>query len=161
MQTETYMGIEYLYNPDKTIEKFDGTDFSFLSNFYNCSIRYGAHLFPSSEHLYMWHKTDNMDEKNAILRAERPAQAKKLGRKVTLREDWDEIKDKIMMMCVAEKFRQNRDLAHCLIQDTGYAYLIEGNNWGDRYWGMVDGVGKNKLGKTLMVVRERARSGIL
>ena len=31
--------------------------------------------------------------------------------------------------------------------------LEEGNNWGDKYWGTVEGEGKNMLGKLLMKVR--------
>jgi hypothetical protein len=35
--------------------------------------------------------------------------------------------------------------------------LIEGNTWGDTFWGVCNGVGENNLGKTLMNVREILR----
>ena len=44
---------------------------------------------------------------------------------------------------------------------TGDAYLEEGNTWGDRIWGTVDGQGENRLGKILMQVRDEARQGDL
>jgi hypothetical protein len=51
------------------------------------------------------------------------------------------------------KFTQHYDLYIKLI-NTGDTYLEEGNTWGDTYWGTVDGVSKNMLGKTLMKVRD-------
>ena len=38
--------------------------------------------------------------------------------------------------------------------DTGDAELIEGNWWGDKFWGVCEGEGENHLGKLLMEVRE-------
>ena len=35
--------------------------------------------------------------------------------------------------------------------------LIEGNDWGDTFWGMTDGEGENHLGKILMRVRAELR----
>lgn len=81
-----------------------------------------------------------------------PSAAKKLGRKVRLRPDWEEVKDSIMEKVVLAKFSQNEDLKQLLLS-TGDAYLEEGNNWNDKYWGTVNGVGKNKLGQILMKVR--------
>ena len=40
---------------------------------------------------------------------------------------------------------------------TGDAMLIEGNTWGDRIWGQVNGVGENNLGKILMRIREELK----
>ena len=41
------------------------------------------------------------------------------------------------------------------IVDTEDMELIEGNSWGDTFWGVCDGVGENNLGKVLMRVRDR------
>lgn len=38
--------------------------------------------------------------------------------------------------------------------------LIEGNDWGDTFWGMVDGEGENNLGKILMRVREEIKTDL-
>lgn len=62
-----------------------------------------------------------------------PSEAKKLGRKVTLRKDWESVKIKIMEEIVRAKFVQNPELAQKLIA-TGNAYLEEGNTWGDKVW---------------------------
>jgi predicted NAD-dependent protein-ADP-ribosyltransferase YbiA (DUF1768 family) len=37
--------------------------------------------------------------------------------------------------------------------DTGSCTLVEGNTWGDTFWGVCDGVGENHLGKLLMTIR--------
>lgn len=55
------------------------------------------------------------------------------------------------------KFTQNEDLKEKLLA-TGNDILEEGNTWGDRVWGTVNGVGENRLGKILMRVREELRN---
>lgn len=55
------------------------------------------------------------------------------------------------------KFTQNEDLKEKLLA-TGNNILEEGNTWGDRVWGTVNGVGENRLGKILMRVREELRN---
>lgn len=83
--------------------------------------------------------------------------AKKLGRQVPLRGDWEEVKDNIMYEICKAKFTQNEDLKEKLLA-TGNDILEEGNTWGDRVWGTVNGVGENRLGKILMRVREELRN---
>ena len=61
---------------------------------------------------------------------------------------------------VVEKIKQNPWMADALLE-TGDAYLEEGNTWHDQFWGTVNGVGQNNLGKTLMTVREELRSGVI
>lgn len=51
---------------------------------------------------------------------------------------------------------QHYDLAQKLIA-TGNAYLEEGNQWGDKFWGTVNGNGENMLGKILMKERDILR----
>ena len=86
-----------------------------------------------------------------------PSVAKRKGRKVTLRNDWEEVKFWVMLGVCSAKFTQNKDLAEQLLA-TGDEELIEGNTWGDRTWGMVNGTGKNWLGKILMQIREELRN---
>lgn len=78
--------------------------------------------------------------------------AKREGYKVKLRENWEDIKIDVMYQIVLAKFSQNEFLKQKLIA-TGREWLEEGNTWGDRTWGTVDGVGNNYLGKVLMAVR--------
>ena len=78
--------------------------------------------------------------------------ARALGRRVPLRSDWDEIKDNIMEECVDAKFDSNLYLRKQLGEIDGH--IEEANSWGDRYWGTVNGVGENRLGKILMRKRD-------
>lgn len=55
------------------------------------------------------------------------------------------------------KFSQNEELRNRLLA-TGDEQLEEGNTWGDRIWGTVNGIGENRLGNILMRVREELRS---
>lgn len=73
-----------------------------------------------------------------------------------MRPDWEEVKYDVMYEIVKAKFIQNPDLKEKLLS-TGDEYLVEGNHWGDRTWGQVNGVGKNWLGKILMKVREELK----
>jgi predicted NAD-dependent protein-ADP-ribosyltransferase YbiA (DUF1768 family) len=71
--------------------------------------------------------------------------------------DWAEIRDDIMRSLLAQKFRLGEPLGQRLMA-TGDAELIDGNTWGDRYWGVVDGVGQNRLGQLLMERRAELRA---
>ena len=65
----------------------------------------------------------------------------------------EEVKDEIMKHCLRSKFDQNPELKAELIKTNGL-HLEEANTWGDRYWGTVNGEGKNMLGKLLMELRD-------
>ncbi len=134
------------------ITKFDG-DFRFLSNFYNAGFRdeYGFY-WPTSEHFYQAHKTVLPHEQTWVRECSSPGKAKRLGKQVTLREDWEEVKIQIMQRALFFKFAQNPVCARALVK-TNPLELIEGNTWGDVYWGMCNGKGKNMLGKLLMELR--------
>lgn len=82
---------------------------------------------------------------------------RKISRQVPLRGDWEEVKDNIMYEICKAKFTQNEDLKEKLLA-TGNDILEEGNTWGDRVWGTVNGVGENRFGKILMRVREELRN---
>ena len=85
-----------------------------------------------------------------------PRSAKKFGRKVELRPDWEEVKDQIMEEIVYAKFSQNKYILRKLIA-TKDEMIIEKNDWGDTYWGVCKfkEVGENKLGKILMKIRKQ------
>ena len=86
----------------------------------------------------------------------RTAEAKKRGRKLDLRPDWEKVKISLMYEICMCKFMQNPTLRDSLLA-TGNALLVEGNNWGDYFWGKVNGNGENQLGLILMDVREKLR----
>ena len=90
----------------------------------------------------------------------RPNEAKRLGRSVQLRPDWENVKLSIMEEIVQAKFAQNEDLKQLLLS-TGELTLEEGNTWHDTFWG-VDAKtreGQNHLGRILMRVREELQGG--
>lgn len=135
------------------IDKFEG-DYFFLSNYYPCEISFmGYGIFNSSEAVYQGLKCPARIKEFIGLT---PDEAKALGRKVDLAKHWHYIKTFAMSWVVSTKFYQHPDLAQKLI-DTGNAVLIEGNTWGDEYWGQVDGRGKNMLGFILMDLREQLK----
>ena len=134
------------------IDKFDGK-YSFLSNFYNSPIIIGGINYPTVEHAFQAQKTFSNEERLDIANSATPGIAKRKGRKIILRRDWEQIKDNVMEFCLRKKFTEHLDLQKKLLE-TGDAILIEGNTWGDTYWGMCADVGENKLGQLLMKIRE-------
>ncbi len=135
----------------EVIDRFDG-EYRFLSNFYP-SIIFDSEgtEWLSVEQAYQAAKTLDEKEKLEIWLAKTPGQAKRLGREVTMRKDWELIKLAVMYRLLMQKFRN--PILRAKLMATGNATLIEGNNWGDTYWGQVDGKGFNWLGKLLMAVR--------
>jgi len=131
--------------------------YAFLSNFHICrrGIKVDGLTYRSVEHAYQASKTFNPDERETIYVLRTAGQAKKAGYRVTLREDWEAVKLPIMRQLVLTKFINNPDLAQQL-RDTGDSELIEGNWWGDNFWGVDihSGHGENHLGKILMEVRK-------
>lgn len=81
--------------------------------------------------------------------------AKKLNKKFPMRGNWNTSKESVMLDLLIEKFTQP-NLTHLLLE-TGDAELIEGNTWGDTYWGVCNGKGQNKLGNLLMDLRQNLR----
>lgn len=135
------------------ISEFRG-EYYFLSNFFPCTIKMKNGLtFTNAEAAFQSCKTEDWTVKQKFCGLT-ASEAKKLGRKVDLVNGWDEVKDQVMVDVVTEKFIQNLGLAEKLVE-TKDATLIEGNTWGDQYWGMCDGVGQNKLGYILMHVRAK------
>jgi hypothetical protein len=126
--------------------------YRYLSNFWPVQIRYEGELYESVEAAYQAAKTLSPIEREWIRRAETPGRAKRLGKKVTLRPDWDQIKLQIMEDLVQQKFSKH-GLQELLVA-TGDAELVEENTHGDIYWGVCGGKGENHLGKILMKVRQ-------
>lgn len=137
------------------IDKFDG-EYFFLSNFSASPFRINYVLFPTMEHYFQANKADNQNDYLHIAYAPTPGEAKWLGRKIQLRPDWEKIKDNVMLTGLRKKFADPE--LRSLLLSTGDEELIEGNYWGDTYWGVCNGVGQNKLGKLLMQVREEIKN---
>jgi ribA/ribD-fused uncharacterized protein len=134
------------------ISTFDGTEYRWLSNFYPCIVIYEGAMYPTTEHAYQAAKTLDLEWRDKIRRATTPSKAKALGRKVPMRDDWDDIKVDVMRDVLWQKFKQHRFQIRLVM--TGDQELVEGNWWHDTFWGQCPlGVGQNMLGKLLMEVR--------
>lgn len=128
-------------------------EYFFLSNFYSSPVRFNGMDFQNAEAAFQSAKCPERAFEFCELN---PSEAKRLGRKVKLRDDWEEVKESVMYEVCKAKFTQNISLKKKLLS-TGDAILIEGNDWRDAFWGVSNGHGKNKLGKILMKVRKELR----
>ena len=111
--------------------------------------------FPTVEHAFQAAKSWKLDDRVNIASAITPIKAKHLGRRVTLRPDWEEVKIGVMEELIRIKF-EIPELRQALL-NTDEEELIEGNHWNDRFWGVCKGTGKNHLGRILMKVRDDIR----
>lgn len=136
------------------IDSFRG-EYGFLSNFAWCKIKYKGVIYKTVEHAYQAAKTLDKKRKQLISEAPTPGAAKRWGRNVEIREDWEEIKLDIMLALVRQKFTIP-ELKKKLLA-TGKEKLIEGNWWGDTFWGVCKDEGENHLGRILMRVREELK----
>lgn len=134
------------------INHFRG-EYAFLSNFWEVPVTYKGMTYGSNEAAFQAQKCITEEEKMEFTQL-RPSASKKLGRRVKLRPDWEEVKVGLMEEIVRAKFTQNEELKALLLA-TGEAYLEEGNTWHDTCWGVdaKTGEGQNHLGKILMKVR--------
>ncbi len=136
------------------IGEFKG-EYRWLSNFTPCKVVLDGHIYPSTEHAYQAAKTLSFEEREAI-RTSTAAGAKRLGREVTIRRDWDTVKDKVMEDLQRQKYSQEPFMSELIA--TGDQEIVEGNLWHDNYWGACYcgkciGTGQNKLGKLIMKIR--------
>ena len=141
----------------KKIEKFTGK-YRFLSNFFICFpnfIVYNNRKFRSVEHAFQAAKCANDNDMDLFMIVDKPEDAKSLGNSVKLREDWEKVKVSIMKECVRQKFSYPK--LKSMLLETGDAVLVEGNHWGDTFWGVCKGEGQNNLGKILMEIRDEFR----
>ena len=138
------------------IDSFSGK-YSFLSNFYVWSIEHEGLTYRTVEHAFQASKTLDQNERRRIANMFAPGDAKRAGRRVKLREDWEKVKVGVMLDLLRKKFAPPTLLSNALL-NTDDAELIEGNTWGDRFWGVCEGEGKNILGKLLMALREELRN---
>ena len=134
-------------------------EYSFLSNFYPCTIIAWGIEFPTSEHAFVAAKTQDTDIREGIALIPTPGGAKRFGRQILLRPDWDTIKVRIMREILRRKFGyEHPDLRKRLmmLEDD----IIEHNMWHDNFWGscvclnclLIEG--ENYLGRLLMEIRD-------
>ena len=144
------------------ITGFNGK-YRFLSNFFESPINFEGTEYKTVEHAYQAAKTTDTDLRAMIANADSATIAKRLGRNLVLRPDWEDVKLTIMLTLLRKKFRDHKHLQATLLA-TNQEQLYEYNYWHDTFWGTCTCVkhqltpGANWLGKLLMQVREEIRS---
>ena len=138
------------------IQSFRGEHF-FLSNFFPSRICIDGKWYGTNEHWYQASKAESEADHERVRLAPTAAVAKKIGRSIKIRSDWDQIKDGVMRRGLSAKFAVP-ELRERLLA-TGDAELIELNTWHDEIWGIdiKTGKGENRLGKMLMQIREEIK----
>lgn len=127
-----------------------------FSNFQSVNIETEEGTFPSVENYFQAMKTFDEDKRQRFT-AMSPKEARDVGKSLSIRNDWEEVKNDIMMHALRKKFETPR--FNMQLKQTGNDELIEWNLWHDNEWGVCycnkcRGKGKNKLGKMLMELRE-------
>ena len=142
------------------IDSFRGK-FRFLSNFYPCAITFDGLTYASSEAAFHAQKCARREDKIQYTLLKNPIRAKQLGRRETLPDNWDDVRHEVMAAILRVKFAD--PVLADKLNDTGDAYLEEGNQWHDNFWGNCscercrDRVGENRLGRILMDIRAEHR----
>jgi ribA/ribD-fused uncharacterized protein len=139
-------------------------EYEFLSNFSRA-----AGLIPV-EYLYQARKALLQEQARWVMGAATPGEAKRRGRRVQILPGWDSQRRAVMLDLELEKF--SAPLLRDRLAATRGRALIEGNSWGDTFWGAEplsgfvpalpvwhDGAGNefyghNWLGRILMMVRD-------
>lgn len=152
------------------IETFTTPETRFLSNFYpyknkqgekypeQVCIEHNGLQFDCVETAYQAAKTTDKNLQR-LFTAMTPYEAKAFwnGKESQIRTDWFDIRDDLMFKLCFQKFFYHPPLMRRLLA-TGDTELIEGNTWGDVYWGVCDGVGENRLGQILQKLRDKLRN---
>lgn len=158
----------------ESIDKFFG-EYRWLSNFHLCSIEYEGIIYPSTEHAYQAAKSNDPEIRKQCLEmnckevkrwgrslGDEILYVDKQGAHMKLSKDWDtgptwgQKRVRVMYDINLYKYKNHPELKKKLLA-TGDAQLIEGNTWGDKFWGVCNG-GANMLGKILMLIREELKN---
>lgn len=148
--------------PVGTIDSFPPkTPYFLFSNFSDSLVNYEGVAYMTIEHAYQAAKTTDLSIRLRIAGCTNPAQAKRIGKTLQLRPDWDKMKLDIMYELLVQKFAKGSFNSKAL-NATGDALMIEGNWWHDLFWGQCscdrhNWDGANHLGGLLMRIRDENR----
>lgn len=169
MQDSTQSDIQQA--EEGAITRFMGAN-RFLSNFFAVVVEFEGERYPTVEHAFQAAKSRDPKIRERIAKAPTPGKAKGMGRLIprgAFRNDWDKVRVEVMEELLVGKFLHHGLRAKLV--DTYPKQLIEGNDWGDRFWGaewrpMFVGMGdlsnpdspagwrgENRLGELLMKIR--------
>lgn len=144
-----------------TIDRFNG-EFRFLSNFWPAEVEFDGEIYRTVEHAYQAAKVPPGAVRDAVRFCETPGEAKRMMLRYTASTGFHRAKVAIMLDLVRQKFTRDQVLRGQLL-NTGDAVIVEGNDWGDEFWGKVpdaNGRGLNMLGAILMIVRSEISAGL-
>lgn len=143
------------------IKSFRGK-YKFLSNMFPVKIEFEGKVWNSSENIYQSFKTGYVLER-ALFPTMTPSESKQYWRYAAIRNpQFYTTRLRYMERALRAKFANPH--LQALLLETGDEELVEGNTWGDRFWGvtdMGDGVGNNFLGKLLMKLRAEYRENLI
>jgi ribA/ribD-fused uncharacterized protein len=129
-------------------------EYRWLSNFAPCKIKLDNLEYQSVEHAYMSAKNEDIAWKEFCQKTTKPGEVKQASKKITLVSNWNEIKIKIMSLCIDQKY--NQEPYKTLLLNTNNEYIQEGNYWKDTFWGvdLKTNSGQNILGNLIMEKRK-------
>lgn len=140
------------------IDCFD-KEHAFLSNFHPVEVKLDGVIYPSVEHAYQAAKSDDLIARLRIRNCKTAGEAKRMGGKLGYdKAKWSKVKVQVMRDLLERKFT-NPELRALLVATEGHE-LVECNYWGDVFWGVYNGKGKNTLGKLLMAIRNGIHMGL-
>jgi ribA/ribD-fused uncharacterized protein len=133
-------------------DTFEGeNEWAALSNFWQGSpLHLGPYAYATGEHMFQALKARTKADHNRVMSASTPGEAKQNGKHMLhLRPDWERVKLDVMALVLRLKFAPGRE-EHGHLLATGDAYLVEGNTWGDRVWGV-----DLREGRKMLAVQQR------
>lgn len=134
----------------KAIASFQG-EHRFLSNFWPAKVTYKGDVFNTTEAAYQAAKSDSPLVRKTFTTMT-AAEAKSAGRRVAMRPDFNGDRINVMRDLLEQKFAD--PALRAKLDETKGQELVEGNTWGDTFWGMTTKGGDNNLGKLLMEIRD-------
>lgn len=128
-------------------------EYRWLSNFAPVKICIYGETYSSVEHAYMAFKSDDPEWRLYCQSEATAGQVKRASRTINVKDNWEQIKVHIMLCFLTKKFEQEPFRTKLL--ETNDELLQEGNNWGDKFWGVClkTNTGKNMLGQLIMGIR--------
>ncbi len=126
------------------------------SNFEGPPVQYGMMIYDHVENAYHAAKSLDFNVRRQFMHLT-ASEAKKLGRQIECRPDWEKVKLAVMEILVREKFLHRKPLG--LLLASGTMQIEEGNTWHDNFWGIcrcpkcANLEAYNHLGELLMKIR--------
>lgn len=139
------------------IIEFKG-EYRWLSNFVEVEVEWEGRIYKSVEHAYQSAKSLDKEWKRFCRSDVSSGKVKRASKDIEIRDDWEAIKKSVMKNLLIKKFSDERFRSKLLA--TGNTYIIEGNTWGDTFWGvdMKSGEGENILGLMIMEIRSSLKN---